>query len=458
MDAPLRLGTLRNPVTVARYLMAGGVRAAAATRLAERYVEAATVLLGERGEDETAYAFFVPGRIEVLGKHTDYAGGSTLLCAVERGFCLIATEGAGADFHVTDATTGGTVRCPLRADATPEGEPWATYVATVARRVVRNFPGPLRGGRIAFASDLPQAAGMSSSSALIIALFLALDALNNLAAHPAYREHIGSPADLAQYLGTVENGRTFGTLEGDTGVGTIGGSGDHTAILCAEPRHLRRYAYAPVRLMATVPVPEGYSFAIAASGVVAQKTGAAQAGYNRVSREATAITHAWQKATGRADPHLAAILAAPGFTSARMHTLLDSADEPPFTPEALRDRFDQFYQEEHHIIPAAVEALRVEDLGAFGTLVARSQEAAERLLKNQVEETAFLARAARACGAVAASAFGGGFGGSVWAMIPQAHADAFLDAWATRYTSAFPEPAQRARFFLATPGPAAFRL
>ena len=35
-------------------------------------------------------AFFVPGRIEVLGKHTDYAGGSSLVVAAEQGFCLVA--------------------------------------------------------------------------------------------------------------------------------------------------------------------------------------------------------------------------------------------------------------------------------------------------------------------------------------------------------------------------------
>ena len=35
-------------------------------------------------------SFFVPGRIEVLGKHTDYAGGRSLLCAAEQGFCLVA--------------------------------------------------------------------------------------------------------------------------------------------------------------------------------------------------------------------------------------------------------------------------------------------------------------------------------------------------------------------------------
>ncbi len=45
---------------------------------------------GADGRPRREAAFFVPGRIEVLGKHTDYAGGRSLLCAAEQGFCLVA--------------------------------------------------------------------------------------------------------------------------------------------------------------------------------------------------------------------------------------------------------------------------------------------------------------------------------------------------------------------------------
>ncbi len=45
---------------------------------------------------------WVPGRIEVLGKHTDYAGGRSLLAAVERGFCVAAAPRKDAIVHVVD--------------------------------------------------------------------------------------------------------------------------------------------------------------------------------------------------------------------------------------------------------------------------------------------------------------------------------------------------------------------
>ena len=83
--------------------------------------------------------WFVPGRIEVLGKHTDYAGGRSLLCAVERGFCVTAIPRADDVMRVVDV--GNQVEATFRVSLDQVGETrWRTYPATVARRVARNFP------------------------------------------------------------------------------------------------------------------------------------------------------------------------------------------------------------------------------------------------------------------------------------------------------------------------------
>lgn len=79
---------------------------------------------------------------------------------------------------------------------------------TVARRVARNFTGPFCGGQIAFASDLPLAAGMSSSSALLVSVFLALSALNDLPGQDVYTKNIHRCEELAGYLASIENGQT----------------------------------------------------------------------------------------------------------------------------------------------------------------------------------------------------------------------------------------------------------
>ena len=65
----------------------------------------------------------------------------------------------------------------------------------------------------------------------------------------------------------------------------------------------------------------------------------------------------------------------------------------------------------------------------MGTLVDRSMSLATTALGNQVPETIFLARRAREIGAAAASAFGAGFGGAVWAMVRASDADGFIARW-----------------------------
>ena len=58
----------------------------------------------------------------------------------------------------------------------------------------------------------------------------------------------------------------------------------------------------------------------------------------------------------------------------------------------------------------------------------------------------------------AASALGAGFGGSVWALVRQDDAQGFVKCWQENYESRFPEPAERASFFVTGAGPAAMRL
>lgn len=456
---PMQLDQLLDPALVYASLNQGGLHVQACTRLAERFTRVAKTL-NTQGVSPThqVSAFFVPGRIEVLGKHTDYAGGSSLVCAVERGFCVIGAAHQDPKLHVSAVDLNDSASFKLEPDLLPRTNHWTNYPMTVARRVARNFPGSSKGGHIAFSSDLPRASGMSSSSALVIAFFRILEAFNALDKHPAYHIHFPTREAPAQYLGTVENGQSFGTLAGDKGVGTFGGSQDHTAILCSAPNALRQFAYSPTRFERSVSLPEDYVFVIGYSGVIAQKTGAAQEQYNRAALLAADVASAWNAYSEQQEPHLGAILAGESFSRTRMLEALQSSPHPRFTSADLIDRYEHFYNEYHEILPAAVQALAEGDLGTFGHLVDRSQHGAETLLKNQVDETVFLAQAARKLGAIAASAFGAGFGGSVWALVHVDQAEAFCDAWATTYQETFPEAAQRASFFIDRPGPAAFEL
>jgi len=446
-------GSLTNVDSLSDRLAEAGLTATAAIEKARLFAQVATALSASESNDPRA--FFVPGRIEILGKHTDYAGGHSMVATAERGFCLVARPRSDQQVTVTDVAGGRSVRFPLAPDLEVADGGWENYPMTVARRIARNFPGELRGAEIAFLSDLPMAAGMSSSSALMVAVFLALADASRLADRPEFRANIDGRLDLAGYLGTIENGQTFGTLEGDRGVGTFGGSEDHTALLCSRPGELGRFSYCPVRLVGRIPLPTGYTLAIATSGVAAEKTGAARERYNTASRLAGRLVELWRQATGDDDPHLAAVLADSPNAAARLRAIVEGTRGPDSA--ALLRRLEHFIVENQQVIPAAATALAKSNLAEFGRLVDRSQQAAEQLLGNQIPETICLAAMARTHGAVAASAFGAGFGGSVWALVGESRLDAFLAAWADAYHERFPQHAT-AVFFATGAAPPALQV
>jgi galactokinase len=440
-------------MTFRESLEAAGMRADAAAARDELFGRVREALHSSGAGSETVHVF-VPGRIEVLGKHTDYAGGRSLVCAVERGFAVMASPRADALVRLIDVAGARVEPLALDPQLPQPAEAWARYPATVCRRVARNFPDARVGADVAFLSDLPLASGMSSSSAFMVATFLALAAMNRLHTRPAYRQAIDSPEALAGYLATVENGQSFGALTGDRGVGTFGGSEDHTAMLCARGGELSQYSFCPVRHERQVAFPSDRVLVVAVSGVVAEKTGAAREAYNRASLMVRALLDAWNAVTGRSDACLAAAVA--HGAAEHLPEILPSAAERGFDVDSLEARFDQFVEESMALVPEAGDALLAGDLPRFGTIVDRSQALTEHRLRNQVPETVALASSARELGAEAASAFGAGFGGSVWALVPEAAAADFTDRWASRYRAAFPAAARDAAFLATRPGIAAF--
>jgi galactokinase len=420
-----------------------GDAAARADHLLQRCADA--LISAGASIDMTASAFGVPGRIEVLGKHTDYAGGRSLLAAAERGFVTVVASRADDEVHLFDVRSGESTSFILEPDL-ESGIEWRQYPMTAARRIARNFEGARRGADIAVVSDLPQAAGMSSSSAFIVSTFLALAAANELANDERYRQLIASPEDLAGYLAAVENGQDFRSLAGDRGVGTQGGSEDHTAMLCARAGQLVQYAFAPVRFERSISIPSSHLFVIAASGVRAEKTVAARDRYNRAAMLMRSAAEQWRAATGDDAATIGAVIERGHAASEVRHVLARALADDTSATDLLR-RVDHFMVESQEIIPAAGDALQQGDLATFGTLTDRSQRESERLLGNQTDETVHLASSARVLGAAAATAFGAGFGGSVWALVDRAQVDHFEREWRATYLSRFPEHEADAQFF-----------
>ena len=178
---------------------------------------------------------FIAGRIEFLGKHTDYCGGRSLVCAIDRGFYVDYQAVSSNLITLTNRDKNEVLTFPLLENLKISKDHWIKYPQTVAGRIAKNFKSrTLRGVNIDFRSDLPQAAGLSSSSALMIAVFYAIAVTNDIFDFDEYKAQISSVFELAEYLGCVENGQTYKELVGEKGVGTFGGSQDHAAILCGK--------------------------------------------------------------------------------------------------------------------------------------------------------------------------------------------------------------------------------
>ena len=367
---------------------------------------------------------FVPGRIEVLGRHTDYAGGRSLVCSIDRGFLCVASANRQGLIRITeDREEFPAVEFPLEPSIAPRVGEWSNYPMTMARRIIRNF-GPtmrLTGVDVAFSSTLPVASGMSGSSALMMMTFLAIAAVNHLHDAPLFKANIRDGVDLAMYLACAENGQSFRDLPGDKGVGTFGGSEDHAAILNGREGYLTLFKFRPASLEEELRWPREWRLVVGFSGVRAEKTREALDKYNLAARRASLVVKEYNR-----------------LFSARCHTLrevavharskmgrkwLEQVEEKfrvgsRFGRElALADRLRQFALEDRRFIPAAVRAIREGDLAAFGRNLSASHRASRECLLNIVPEIEYLHRSALRLGAAGASGFGAGFGGSIVAAV-----------------------------------------
>jgi galactokinase len=445
---------LRLEERIRETLAASGLDIEIAERIARRGRSLAGALGDDGPDDGRRAVIFVPGRVEILGKHTDYAGGRSVTCAIDRGIVLAVRPRRDDGLRILHLDRGEEHVVQIDGDDSTAPH-WLLYPRTVVRRLARNFPEKSKGAEIAISSDLPLAAGLSSSSALIIATFLALEWVDPLIGSQRAQSSIRSSEDLVEYLASIESGKTFRELPGDSGVGTSGGSEDHTAILLARPSRLGQYTYSPVRAERWIALDDEYSLVIASSGVVAEKSSTALAPYQRLVELARSVVEISNSVCDRSDPHLEAAVGPNGDRLGEIVGALRRVVHPRWSADALSRRAEHHVLESLQRIPRLPDRIDAHTIGVFAETANASHDDAARLLDHQVPETLGLVTMAREIGAPAASAFGAGFGGSVWAIARRADAKTFAEAWRREYARRFPSRAGTAAFFVARPSPGA---
>jgi galactokinase len=308
-----------------------------------------------------------PGRVNLIGEHTDYNAGLALPFAIDRGVTVTAEPIAGTRFEARALDLGEEDAFERGGwDPVPEG--WRAFVrGAVAELQAAGHE--LRPVRLTIESDLTQGAGLSSSAALETALCLAL-----LGEEPEDR------VELARLCSRVEN----------DWVGAETGLLDQLAALCSEPGHAVRIDFDSLELE-PVPLELGeWTLATLDSGATHTHAGS---GYNErrtECREACEVL---------------------GISSLREATDIDGLPEP------LRARA-QHVLTENARVDATIAALRADDLEEVGRLLDASHASLRDDYAASVPEVEATVERLKDSGAAGARMVGGGFGGAVLALLP----------------------------------------
>jgi galactokinase len=343
-----------------------------------------------------------PGRVNLIGEHIDYNHLSVLPMAIQRHVTLLVRPRGDRIVRVTSTAPSLEPREFAMSDAIrpfPTGD-WGNYVKAAVQALEREH-GPLTGYDALIHSTVPVAAGLSSSSALVIGVALATLASNG---------RRWDPIPLAEAMALAERY-----------TGTQGGGMDQAISLGAVEGTASRVDFAPLRIT-PVPVPSDWRFVVAHSLSRAEKSGGAQATYNRRTeecREALERVERVAGAGGSAGAGYRRLLAR--FDVAALVALAESALHGD-----LRKRFRHVVTEADRVRRAEA-ALRAADLPAFGQLLSASHASLREDYEVSSPTLDELVGIAEAAGAVGARLTGAGMGGCVVAVAPADAVERVLD-------------------------------
>ena len=311
-------------------------------------------------------AVAAPGRVNLIGEHIDYHGLPVLPIALRRSIRVSYHLRPDRLIRAVSSAQYGAREFTWTADLLPGAAgDWENYLRAAAQTVRRQW-GLLQGIDAAIVSNLPPAAGLSSSSALIVAFTLALLRANRIEA---------SFEELMEVL-----------PEGEQFVGTRGGGMDHAASLGSRAGCASLIGFVPLSIR-PIPIPPEWAFLVAHSLHTAEKSGAVRAEFNA---RRTAGTEALREL---------------GLAS---YAEVGQA-APPGEP-ARRDAFLHVTSEAQRVRDA-VAALERNDAARFGRLLLESHASLRDRLKVSCPPLDRLVAAAMDSGALGARLTGGGFGG-----------------------------------------------
>ncbi|MFO7590626.1 MAG: galactokinase [Acidimicrobiia bacterium] len=324
-----------------------------------------------------------PGRVNLIGDHTDYAEGLVLPMAIDRDCWLGIAPGPAGRIHARSLEVDGAV--DIAADGTDdprEVQPrWGGFVAGAVRALIERGA-TIPDTALAVSSTVPAGSGLSSSSALSVALIVALADAAGLALGP---DDVARAALDAEVRATGVPG---GLMDQLTSVHGVAG---HALLIDCRDLHVE-----------AIPIPAELAVLVMHSGVARTLVGSAYA-ERRAATEAAATR-----------------LGVAALRDARPDQVRDDPRARHVVSENARVR-------------AFADALRNGDHDALGPLLLASHASLRDDFEVSTPELDLLVETFVAAGAIGARLTGAGFGGCVVALSPADIADDVLAATVAAY-------------------------
>ena len=355
----------------------------------ERVSQKFTELYGEG-----AILFASPGRINLIGEHTDYNGGFVFPGAVDKGIVAAIRLNGTDKVRAFALDLNESAEFGLNEQDKP-AQSWACYIFGVCREIQK------RGGKIGgfdtvFAGDVPLGAGMSSSAALESTFAFALNDLYNLGIEKFELARIGQSTEH-NYCGV-----NCGIMDQ---FASVHGKAGHLMRLDCRSMEFSYFPFDPTKY--------GYRLVLVNSCVKHELVGSP---YNdrRASCE-----------------RVAAVLGQEflrGATMEQLEAIKDKISEEDY----LRARY--VIGEEQRVLDVC-EALEKGDYETVGERMYQTHWGMSRDYEVSCEELDFLATVAKECGVTGSRIMGGGFGGCTINLVKEELYDSFI----ATVTSAFAE-------------------
>ena len=348
----------------------------------------------------TGYIYASPGRINLIGEHTDYNGGFVFPGAVDKGIMAEIKPNGTKKVLAYSIDLKDYVEFGLEEKDAPRAS-WARYIFGVCREMIKRGV-DVQGFNTAFAGDVPLGAGMSSSAALESTFAFAINDL--------FGDNKIDKFELAKVGQATEHnycGVNCGIM--DQFASVFGKAGSLIRLDC---RSLE-YQYFPFK-------PEGYRLVLLNSKV---KHELASSAYNKRRESCENAVAAIQKRHSHVE-----------FLRDANMEMLDEVKAEISAEDYMRA---EYVIAEIQRVLDVCEALEHNDYETVGQKMYETHHGMSKLYEVSCEELDYLNDIAKECGVTGSRVMGGGFGGCTINLVKEELYDKFIETAMAKYEAKF---------------------